>query len=150
VGADLVSFVQRGVAIVVATRDHDLRPEITRGWGPHVSADGASVTLCVTAPQDSKTLSNLKGNGAIAATFSLPTTYRTVQIKGSVEDLCTPTPEQLARVEAHVAAFVDEVEQVGIPRNMARRLVHPELVAVSFAVRELFDQTPGPKAGSRL
>ena len=67
-----------------------------------------------------------------------------MQIKGVVEEMHAPTSEQLARVEEHVAAFVDQAEQVGITRNQALRLVERELVAVMFAVRELYDQTPGP------
>jgi hypothetical protein len=143
-------FLGRGLAIVVATRDDDLRPEITRGWGPQVAGDGTALTLCVAAAPGSATLANLGANGAIAATFSLPTSYRTVQLKGAVLELCAPAAGHLARVEAHVAGFAAEVEQVGIPREAVRRLVDPELVAVSFSVRELYDQTPGPNAGGRL
>ena len=150
VSHELGRFVSGGVVIVAATRDDDMRPELTRAWGPLVSADGNAVTLCLNAAPVSKTVSNLEGNGAIAATFVLPTTYRGVQMKGAALDVREPTPEELTRVEGHVAAYVDQVEQVGIPPNLARRLVQPEFVAVTFAVRELYDQTPGPGAGARL
>ena len=147
---ELASFVRGGVAIIVATRDEDLRPEITRGWGPEVSGDGRSVTLCVTAPPGSKTRSNLAANSAVAVTFSLPTTYRTVQMKGTAAEVREPNAEQLTRVEEHLAAFVDQVEQVGIPRHLAPTFMQPEFVSVTLEVRELYDQTPGPNAGSKL
>jgi hypothetical protein len=150
VGDDLAAFVRSGVAIIVATRDRKLRAEITRAWGPEVSADGRSVTLCVSAPPGSKTRSNLAGNGAIAVTFSLPTTYRTVQMKGTAVEVGEPNAEQLARVDEHLAAFVDQVEQVGIPRQLAPTFMQPEFVSVTLEVRELYDQTPGPNAGSKL
>jgi hypothetical protein len=150
VGPDLAAFVRSGVATVVATRDDDLGPEIARAWGSEVAADGASVTLCVPAPAGSKTLANLEGNGAITATFVLPTTYRAMQIKGAVLDVHEPTREQLTRVEEHIAAFTDQAEQIGVTRKQVQALVEPEYVAVTFAVRELYDQTPGPSAGSRL
>jgi hypothetical protein len=127
-----------------------MRPEVSRAWGPELSSDGSTATLCVAAAPGSATLANLQDNGAIAVTLSLPTSYRTVQIKGAVIDLCAPAAEHLARVEEHFAAFADEVEQVGISRDGARRLLDSELVAVSFSVRELYDQTPGPNAGGRL
>ena len=127
-----------------------MRPEVSRAWGPVLSGDGSTVTLCVAAAPGSATLANLQDNGAIAVTFSLPTSYRTVQVKGAVVDRCAPAAEHLARVEEHFSAFVDEVEQVGIPRDGARRFLDSELVAVSFSVRELYDQTPGPNAGGRL
>jgi len=150
VSRDLAEFVGAGVATVVATRDEELRPEIARAWGSEVSADGASVTLCVPASRGSKTLTNLDANGAISATFVLPTTYRAVQLKGTVLDVCEPTPEQLARFEEHVAAFIDQAEQIGITPKQVHALVEPAYVAVTFSVRELYDQTPGPSAGSRL
>jgi hypothetical protein len=50
----VVEFIQGGVAVGVATRDDDLRPEFARGWGPEVSADGRSLRLCVTAPEGSR------------------------------------------------------------------------------------------------
>ena len=150
VGDELAAFVRGGVAIIVATRDEDLRPEITRGWGPEVSDDGRSVTLSVTAPPESKTRSNLAENSAIAVTFSLPTTYRTVQIKGTAVDVHEPNAAQLTRAEEHLAAFVDQVEQVGIPRELAPTFMQPEFVSVTLEVHELYDQTPGPNAGSKL
>jgi hypothetical protein len=39
-GADLVELICSGVAVLVATRSDDLRPEVVRGWGPAVSAAG--------------------------------------------------------------------------------------------------------------
>ncbi len=150
VTAELAAFLRLGVAIVVATRDAELRPEVTRGWGPWAGDDGTEVTLCVAAAPGSATLANLEANRAIAATFSLPTSYRTVQAKGGVVELCAPGPEHRARVEEHVAAFAEEVEHVGTGGEQARSFLDTELVAVSFAVRELYDQTPGPAAGARL
>jgi hypothetical protein len=150
VTADLAAFVERGVAIVVATRDEERRPQVSRGWGPAVSGDGAETALCVAAAPGSATLANLEANGAIAATFSHPSSYRTVQMKGEVVELCAPGAELLARVEEHFAAFAGELEQFGIPRDAARVFLDADLVAVSFAVRELYDQTPGPGAGGPL
>jgi pyridoxamine 5'-phosphate oxidase-like protein len=147
---DLTQFARRGLVVVVATRDGDMRPEIVRGWGPEVASDRTAATLCVGAARESKALSNLAANGAIAVTMGMPTTYRMFQLKGRVSAIADPTAEQLARVEAHAAAFAAEVEQLGLSAEQARRLVHPELVSVMFAVHELYDQTPGPRAGARM
>ena len=56
----VVEFIHGGVAVGVATRDDDLRPEFARGWGPEVSADGRSLRLCVTAPEGSRMRANLR------------------------------------------------------------------------------------------
>jgi flavin reductase (DIM6/NTAB) family NADH-FMN oxidoreductase RutF len=150
VDADHAAFVRSGVAIVVATRDDDMRPEVTRAWGADVATDGASVTVCVAAPPGSQTRSNLERNGAIAVNFTLPTTYRSAQMKGSVLDVRDPSQAELARVERHIALFADQTEQVGLTRSGAQLLAERNLLAVTFAVRELYDQTPGPNAGKRI
>jgi hypothetical protein len=149
-GEDIAAFLVGGVAIVVATRDDELRPEIARGWGPEVAENRASVTLCVSLAPGSRTHANLERNGAVAATFSKPSTYRTVQLKGSTLDVDEPDEDQLARVQQHLDSFADEVRQVGLEPTVVRALLEPELLAVTFDVRELYDQTPGPTAGARL
>ena len=147
----VVKFIRGGVAVGVATRDNDLRPEFARGWGPDVSADGTSVTLCVSAPEGSRTRTNLKRNGAVAIGFSPPTIARAVQVKGIATVLGEPQATDLERVERHVRSFVAEAERVGAPAELSQRMYAPAgLVAIRFLVDEVFDQTPGPTAGRRI
>jgi hypothetical protein len=149
--AALAAFVHSGVAVVVATRDASLAPTVTRGWGPEVSSDGRSLTLCVDARSGSETRANLEGNGSIAVSFSPPTIARALQVKGVVSRLGEPAAEELERAQRHLEAFCAEVEQVGIVAALPRRMFGgADLVSVTLSVDELFDQTPGPTAGRRL
>jgi hypothetical protein len=148
--ADVSAFLGRGVAIIVATRDEQLRPEITRGWGPVPSPDGRSLRICLAAEPGSRTVENLACCRELAATFSLPSTYRSVQLKGTVQEHGEPTPADLAAAEAHVAQFVDEVVRMGIPPALAPRFAEGPYIAVTIALRELYDQTPGARAGAPL
>jgi hypothetical protein len=148
---EVVEFIHGGVAVGVATRDDELRPEFARGWGPEVSADRESLTLCVSAPVGSRMRANLESNGALAVGFSPPTIARAVQVKGVALHVDEPEAADLERVERHVSSFVAEAERVGAPAELSRRMfVGAGLVTVRFAVDELFDQTPGPTAGRRL
>jgi hypothetical protein len=147
---DLIEFLSLGVATIVASRDEQLRPEIGRGWGIRMSAERDHATVCLPAPDGSRMRANLEQNGAIAVTCSLPTSYRTIQLKGETVDLRAPSSEQLDAVDAHADAFAREAEQFGLPARLARKLLEPELTAVTFSVRELYDQTPGPNAGTPL
>jgi hypothetical protein len=138
------------VAALVSTRDSDLQPEIVRAWGPEVSADGASLTVCVPAAPGSRTAANLESNGEVAALFVSSTDYRAIQVKGRVESLAAPTLDQLQLIEQHVLAFAARVRELGVNEANIRRLVQPDPVAVRFAVRTVFDQTPGRTAGLPL
>jgi hypothetical protein len=150
-GQELAAFVHGGVAVSVATRDTAMRPALARGWGPHVSEDGRSLSLCVTAPPGSASRANLEENGAIAVGFSQPTIARALQVKGSAVEVEEPGPAQLERAAQHLDAFCSETETIGQPRELVRRIYRPrELVAVTLTIEEVFDQTPGPSAGKRL
>jgi hypothetical protein len=147
----VIEFIHGGVAVGVATRDDDLRPEFARGWGPEVSADGRSLTLCVSAPEGSRMRANLERNGALAVGFSPPTIARAVQVKGVATWVGEAEAADLERVERHVRSFVAEAERIGAPADLARRMyVGVGLVAVGLSIDEVFDQTPGPTAGRRL
>jgi hypothetical protein len=148
--ADLAHWEQIGVAAVAASRDARLRPQVVRAWGLKVGPDGASATICVGAARDSQTLANLQDNGAISVTMVVPSTYRMIQMKGHVTAVAEPSAEQLARVDAHAAAFAEEVRPMGLSAEQARRFLGSDLVAVTFSVHEVYDQTPGPGAGARL
>ena len=148
---EVVEFIHGGVAVGVATRDDDLRPEFARGWGPEVSADGRSLTLCVPAPEGSRMRANLEQNGAVAVGFSPPTIARAVQVKGVATLVGEPEAADLERVDKHVRSFVAEAELIGAPAELSQRMfVGTGLVAIQFSIDEVFDQTPGPTAGRRL
>jgi hypothetical protein len=139
-----------GTATIVATRDAAMRPTLARGWGPRVEADGRRLTICVGLVAGSAIRTNLEGNGEIAINCTRPTTYRAVQVKGAAEILGPPDEGQLAAAEAHRIAFTEEVVQLGLPDDAGELLMEEELLAVAVLPREAFDQTPGPRAGTRL
>ncbi len=116
-----------------------------------MSADHRSLMLCVSAAEDSATRANLEGNGAVALGFCPPTIAKAVQLKGVAVVLGEPGPEDLERVERHVAAFRAECERIGVPPAVAERMFDGStLLLISVSIDEGFDQTPGPTAGRRL
>jgi hypothetical protein len=148
---ELVEFVHSGVAVGVATRDEMLRPAFTRAWGPQVSDDRRSLTVCVSASEGSATRANLEGNGAAALGFCPPTIAKAVQLKGVAVVLGDPGSDDLERVERHVSAFVAECGRIGVPQEVSNRMfVGSTLVLIRVSIDEGFDQTPGPTAGRRL
>ena len=147
----LIEFVHSGVAVGVATRDDMMQPAFARAWGPRVSADRRSLSVCVAAAEDSATRSNLEGNGAVALGFCPPTIAKALQVKGVAVVLGDPGPDALEPVERHVGAFRAECGRIGVSPEVANRMFDGStLVLISVAIHEGFDQTPGPTAGRRL
>ena len=56
---ELKTYLESGPSILVGTCDLGLVPEITRAWGPRVSEDRRSVSVCVPLATSAKTLDNL-------------------------------------------------------------------------------------------
>jgi hypothetical protein len=148
---EIIEFVHSGVAVGVATRDESMRPAFARAWGPDVSADHRSLTLCVSAAEGSATRANLEANAAVAIGFCPPTIAKAVQLKGVLWSIGEPGAEDLERVERHVRAFVSECGRIGVPTEVSNRMFDgPTLVLICVSIDEGFDQTPGPTAGRRL
>ena len=156
INARLKTFLESGVSIVVGTRDADLVPEITRAWGLLVSKDRKSLSFCVPLATSEKTLNNLAGNGQVAVCCSLPTNYKTVQLKGQCIEIVDPGRADLAAVERHRVAFGRLNVSIGFPRERSETFWRRELesseglVKLRFVPEQIFDQTPGPDAGSPL
>jgi hypothetical protein len=153
---ELKSFLEGGVSVVVGTRDADLVPEITRAWGLSVSKNRKSIALCVPLATSHKTLDNLAGNGQMTVCCSLPTSYKTVQLKGKCVKTADPSRADLAAVERHREAFCRLNKRIGIPHQRSEIFwkrefeTSPALVKLRFVPEQIFDQTPGPDAGSAL
>jgi hypothetical protein len=156
ISAELKAFLESGVSVVVGTRDAELAPEITRAWGLLVSKDRKSLSLCVPLATSQKTLDNLAGNGQIAVCCSLPTSYRTVQLKGQCIKTTDPRSADLAAVEGHREAFSRLNVRIGFARERTETFwrkeleTSPVLVKLRVIPEQVFDQTPGPDAGSPL
>ncbi len=150
------SFLESGVSVVVGTRDVGLTPEIVRAWGPVVSEDRQSISLCVAQAASARTLDNLSTIGRITVVFTLPTNLQSVQLKGTWIETTKPDAADLAAVEQHRDAFAGLNEQIGMPRRAVETFWKRELetssvlVKLRFVPEQIFNQTPGPDAGSRL
>ncbi len=156
ISAELKAFLEGGVSVVVGTRDARLVPEITRAWGVLVSKDRKSLSLCVPLATSRKTLDNLVANAQMAVCCSLPTSYRTVQLKGQCIATTEPRQPDLTAVERHRQAFGRLNARIGFPRQRTETFwqreveTSPALVKLRFVPEQVFDQTPGPDAGSPL
>src|SRR5262245_47825929 len=115
---ELKALIEGPVSVLVGTRDSRSVPEITRAWGPNVSEDRQHVSLCVPLATSRKTLDNLEANGQISVTFSLPTNYRTVQLKGRNAKTTEPDSADQTLVERHRDAFASVNATLGLPRQL--------------------------------
>ncbi|WP_048438915.1 pyridoxamine 5'-phosphate oxidase family protein [Caenimonas sp. SL110] len=155
--ADVVALMARGISVIAASCDASSRPSIMRAVGSLVEDEAKPgslrITIFVSRRQSAQLVQDVSANGHIAVVFSEPATHRTVQVKATkarVRNAAATDEPALAR---YLASMEIEIARVGYGPHMTRAmLAHrlEDLVAISFAPEQAFDQTPGPKAGASL
>jgi hypothetical protein len=150
---DRVVEVLHGPAItLIGTRDAALRPAHTSAVGAVVHDDRLTVTCFVPESRAARVLSDLQDNGRIAFGFGW-TSHEAYQFKGTYLSSRPTTDEDVARQEAYRKRLLAAVRQV-YPEEIARPLVlgcaYRPGVAITFRVEEVFVQTPGPGAGTKI
>lgn len=148
---ETVALLESGCSLSVATVCPDGAPYASRGWGLTVLPDGARVRLLLDA-DDRAAVVNLAGGGAIAVTGVAVPTLRAVQIKGEADEpLATSDAGDLARAARHADSFFSDVSSIeGTPVALLERLRPAAFAVCTVTVTEVYDQTPGPAAGSRI
>lgn len=147
---DLAELFEGGVSILVGTRDAARIPEATRGVGAIVHPDRRRLTIFIPVDVSELALKNLGENGLIAVGFSSILDHKTIQVKGTVENIRSATDPEREIVSRYHAAFSEVLYIIGLPRAVTRTLNTWPCHAVTFAATDIFLQTPGPNAGQRM
>lgn len=145
---ELAAFLESGLVLVVGTVDGAGAPECTFAVGLRVHSGGRRATVFLAAEPAARTLQHLRGGGAVAITGSRPFDYRTIQLKGRAVGVREVPPEERPIVAACREAFAAQLEKVGWARSMMRRVSAWPCLAAEIELAAVFDQTPGPRAGS--
>ncbi|HES76999.1 MAG TPA: hypothetical protein ENO09_08370 [bacterium] len=153
IDSQTAAFIQTGVSISVAACGADRLPSMSRGMGCLVSDNGREVRVFVKRSQAAELIENICYSARVACVFSLPSTNRTVQLKGSDARMEVFDAADLAVVEEHIALFLEQVVPLGIPEEVVRVILAytaDDLATVVYTPSAAFSQTPGPKAGKPL
>ena len=146
------AFIQTGVSISVASADAARLACMARGMGCRVD-EGGRVAVFVQRAQARELLDNIRRSARVACVFSLPSSNRTVQLKGADARVESFAAADMAVVLRHSVEFAAEVVPLGTPAEVVRMLLSvtaADLATVSFTPCAAFSQTPGPRAGESL
>lgn len=151
--SDNAAFIQTGVSISLASCGPDHLPSMSRGLGCKLLAGGSQVAVFVRRSQSQTLLDHIRHSGRVANVFSLPSSNRTLQLKGSDARIARFAPADLPIIEKHLADFILEVIPLGMAEAVVRAILASrpdDLASVVYTPCAVFSQTPGPKAGERL
>jgi hypothetical protein len=151
--ADHAAFLQGAVSLGIASRDAERRPSVSRAWGCLVSADRRRVTVYVSPDQSAALLADIGATRQVAVVASMPSTHRTIQVKGEDAVVRALRADERAVVGRYAEAFGEELARVGHGGPFAAAYLAAAagpLTAVTFTPSAAFAQTPGPDAGRSL
>ena len=148
----VIEVVGGPAVIQIATRDAALRPAHALAVGAFVHDDRTTVTVFLGARRAAQTLENLADNGRIAVACGL-VSHESYQLKGTYLGSRPTTDDDVRRQEAYRTAVMEALRQM-FPESIARPLIdgvpYRPGVAITFRAEQVFLQTPGPGAGTRM
>ena len=149
----LVRFLEQYANVAVAgTRDGNLVPYGYRVSGWRVAPDQRTMTVLFPEEFLSRLMGSLEQNGELALTIEESPSHETYQFKGrylrhrAAQDSDLEIADRVRRrwVKSLKPMYPDGAERA------LNSFVSPPALAVDFEVREIYLQTPGPGAGTRL
>lgn len=146
---ELIDFLQRPLMCIIAAADGSGRPAAGRGIGVEVRDDRETIDVMFSAWQWPKLDAAIRETGQIAVTFVSPADYVTFQIKGAAAIRATEAAD-LARADHFMTAATDALTALGVPPPIiAPWLTARDASVARLSTREIYIQTPGPRAGMR-
>lgn len=145
--------MESGVGIIMASRDAQNRPFVGRAVGCRVSLASGQVRIFFSRRKYPSLLDAIRRTGAIAASFSEPTSHKSLQIKAMGAELAAVEDGDADVIARHLTLFTAELERIHLNGALPRTILAcpPEdLAAVTFVPAVAFTQTPGPVAGNRI
>lgn len=147
----LTGFIQCAVSISLATADQAKRMSVTKAQGCRVSDDRRRVTVFVSRLAAAEVLRDAANGDVLSAVFSLPGTEETFQLKGYRIAIGPLQAGDRNLLIAYRRAFAQQIAPFGLVPELAPTLFDfpdDEMLAITFEAFAVFDQTPGPRAGS--
>jgi hypothetical protein len=97
-----------------------------------------------------ETIQNLATSHRLAVASTHPLENVATQIKGTTVEARLARQDEAAFVRERLDAFSKVLEPAGVPRRLVHSVAHWPAFAVTMRVEQIFEQSPGPHAGSRL
>jgi len=148
---ELAGLIEGIVMIIIGTRDDNFRPAIGRSIGAALCNNGEAIDLFVPTVQWPETIDNAVLGAPISVTFSRPTNYETIQIKGNVTKHESASFDEIEYAKSYLNRVRNVLVGLGVSRKQIEFLATgPDLRRVQFRPEQIFRQTPGPGAGARI
>jgi len=142
--------LEPGLSILVGTADTAGTPSCCRGIAIQSLDEFETITVFLPVATSHETIHNVATTKQLAVVATHPRDNFATQFKGTALDARLAREDESAFVRQRLDALADVLDRIGVPRRLTHRVAHWPAFALTMRVEQVFDQTPGPKAGSRV
>ena len=142
--------LEGGTSVLVATVDRHGMPACCRAIAVTSNDDLASVTTYVPVATSQTIIANIAISHRMAVVVTHPVEHSSVQLKGLTSAARLARDDEAPLMNLRLEQFADVLHSLGIPRRVTRAVAHWPVFAIEMRVEEIYEQTPGPRAGARL
>ncbi|HEX8252760.1 MAG TPA: hypothetical protein VF846_06415 [Thermoanaerobaculia bacterium] len=146
----LRGWTDGGTSVIVGTVDADGVPSCCRGIAIASKDNFETITVYVPAATAQETVANVATTRRVAISASRPLTHESIQIKGLTRGVRLAPPSDETYVRHRLHEFAEVLEAIGLPMRVTKSVAHWPAFAIEVSVEQVFDQTPGPKAGNEI
>ena len=146
----LLKGLEPGVSVIVGSVDSQGNPACCRAVGLRSDDELATATVFVPVATSKETIANVASTRRIAIVTTHPISHCATQLKGIVEQTRLAREDEEEFVVGHLGGFGGVLNTIGYPLRLTRSIVHWPAFALDVRVEEIYEQSPGPKAGTRL
>lgn len=142
--------LEGGNSILVGSSDPARLPSCCRGIAIRASEDLATITVFVPVTTSRDVVANVAMSRRAAVVASAPIGHESVQFKGMAKDVRLAPDEDEAFLRERLDQWAEVIARVGLPRRITRRIAYWPAFAIDISIDEIYEQTPGPKAGASI
>jgi hypothetical protein len=143
----LRAHLEAGISVIVGTVSASGAPLASRGFG--VVPAGDDVVRVFLDAREEALLDNIRATSRVAVTTGDVYTFQSVQLKGSVESLDTATADDHAAATTLTGRLNEKLARLqDVPIQAFDRMLPSEFATCTARIYAMFDQTPGPTAGT--
>jgi hypothetical protein len=138
------------MSVIVGSVDEQGRPACCRAVGLASNDNLATATVFVPMATSQETMANLAKTRRLAVVSTHPIEHCATQLKGIAERTRPARGDEESFVRQHLGGFAAVLHALGYPPRVTNAVVHWPSFAIEMRVEQIYEQSPGPKAGARL
>lgn len=112
--------------------------------------DLSAITVYVPMATSSDLVAGVAATKRLAVVATYPPDHFAIQLKGTTTAVRLAADDERDLIRDRIEGFAEILHAVGYPLRLVRSVNHWPAFAIDMRVDEVFDQTPGPKAGTPI